>query len=365
MTTEASKRRAGEVVIAGFPDTVGERFLEAMRRGHRGGAILFRRNLPDLATTHALTSAIHRAFEASGQSGAALVAVDEEGGRVARLPAPFPRLPPMRRLGERGDTSLTRGAAGMVGRRLRALGFTLDFAPVADVDSNPDNPIIGDRSFSRDPGVVAAHAVAFAEGLFEAGVLACGKHVPGHGDTDTDSHVALPVVRHGLERLGSLELAPFRALARAGVASLMTAHVVVEALDAARPATLSPKVLRELVREHVGFGGLLVSDDLEMAAVAARHDPAESAVLAIAAGCDALLVCSDEDAADRVVLALAREAEESEAFRARLDEARERCAAARRSVPLRAHASLDEALACVAEPDAAALHAALAEGPRA
>lgn len=362
MTSEASMRRAGEVVIAGFGGTTAERFLEALRRGHRGGAILFRRNLPDLATSHALTTAIHRAFEASGQPGTALVAVDEEGGRVARLPAPFPRLPPMRRLGERGDVELTRAAARMVGRRLRALGFTLDFAPVADVDSNPANPIIGDRAFSSEPGAVGAHAVAFSRGLEDEGVLACGKHVPGHGDTDTDSHVALPVVRHDRARLEAVELAPFRALARAHVPSLMTAHVVVEALDPARPATLSPRVLRELVREHVGFDGLLVSDDLEMAAVAARHDPAESAVLAVAAGCDALLVCSDEDAADRVVLALAREAEANEAFSSRLDEARARCARARARVAPRPLASQGEALACVAEPDGAALLAALAAG---
>lgn len=318
---------AGALLVTGFDGpTLTGRSAEALTRGERAGLILFKRNLPDVAGTLALTAAIRAATPAGLP---ALVAVDEEGGRVSRLPPGEPRLGPMRALGARGDEALVHDAGHAVGARLFELGFNWDFAPILDVDSNPANPVIGDRSFSRDPAEVARLALAFARGLNAGGVLACGKHFPGHGDTDKDSHFDLPVVRHDRARLDALELLPFRRAAEAGLESIMSAHVVMEAIDARVPATFARSAMTTLLREELGFRGVLVSDDLEMKAVAADHAPEESALIAIGAGCDLLLVCKEEDAADACHAALTREIEKSAAFRARASEAAGRVAALR------------------------------------
>ncbi len=318
---------AGQVLVAGFPGTAPpEALIEATRRGELGGIVLFKRNLGAMDEVAALVAAFAGAAPAALPP---LVAVDQEGGRVARLGAPLVRLPPMRRLGEVDDPALTRRAGRVLGAQLGALGFNCDFAPVLDVDTNPDNPVIGDRAFGREPGRVIRHGLAFADGLADAGLLACGKHFPGHGDTDLDSHLALPRLSHGPERLDRVELAPFRA-AVGRVPMLMTAHVVFDTLDPTMPATLSPRVVSGLLREEIGYAGVVVSDDLEMRAVSDGWGVPGSAVLAIDAGCDALLVCSDVEALFEAHRALAARAARDEAFAERLR------AAAARFVGLRA-----------------------------
>jgi len=214
-----------------------------------------------------------------------------------------------------------RRAGQALGRHLLALGFNLNFAPILDVDSNPQNPVIGDRSFSPKPDEVARLAIALAEGLTQGGVLACGKHFPGHGDTDKDSHFDLPVIRHERAHLDEIELVPFRAASAAGLDSMMSAHIVVEALARGTVATFSHAVMTKLLRDDLGFRGALFSDDLEMRAVSAGTGPEESAVLSIAAGCDLVLVCKDEEFADRAFEALVKEIEKSAAFRERANEA--------------------------------------------
>ncbi|MBI3092400.1 MAG: beta-N-acetylhexosaminidase [Candidatus Tectomicrobia bacterium] len=224
------------------------------------------------------------------------IAIDQEGGRVARLGPPFTQVPPMRRLGELGDADLTRRLAAGMAAELRAAGISMNFAPVLDVDSNPANPVIGDRSFSRDPEVVARLGGAFIEGTMSAGVAPVGKHFPGHGDTATDSHFELPIVERPRADLERLELAPFRAACAAGLPALMTAHVLFPALDAALPATLSPAILGDLLRGAWGYDGLVITDDLQMQAIA-RHFAAEAPLLSLRAGADVLLVCAGVAAA--------------------------------------------------------------------
>jgi beta-N-acetylhexosaminidase len=226
----------------------------------------------------------------------------------------------MRALGEAGDVALARDVGALLGRELRAVGIDQDYAPVVDVDTNPANPVIGDRSFSRDPAAVARLGAAVVEGLQDAGVAACAKHFPGHGDTSQDSHKDLPRLPHPLERLEAVELPPFRALAAAGVASVMTAHVVFEALDARRPATLSPEVMR-LLRTRAGFDGCAISDDLEMSAVAAHFPLEEAAPGAVAAGVDALLVCHTADVQHRAIDLVRAAVEDGRIPRARIEEA--------------------------------------------
>jgi beta-N-acetylhexosaminidase len=264
----------------------------------------------------------------------------------------------MRTIASWRDPGLARRIAACVGGELAALGFTIDFAPVLDVNTAPRNPVIGDRAFGDDPATCALFGAAWVRGLQEAGVLACGKHFPGHGDTTLDSHLDLPVVDRDRAGLLAIDLHPFREAATAGVASLMTAHVVYPALDPTLPATLSRAVCTDL-RAEIGFEGMLVSDDLEMKAIADRHPPEEAAVLAIAAGCDALLICHGEDHQEQAVDALVREAEDSPAFRARCESAARRVAAACASATARALD--DDDIACVVGgPAAAALSADIA-----
>jgi beta-N-acetylhexosaminidase len=295
--------------------------LALVRRGV-GGVVLFGRNVEEAGQVAELVAELKRA---AGRP--LLVSIDQEGGRVARLRERhgFTELPPMRALGDTGDEALAREVGLLVGRELRAVGIDQDYAPVVDVDTNPGNPVIGDRSLSRDPEVVSRLGAALARGLQAAGVAACAKHFPGHGDTSQDSHTDLPRLPHPLERLDRVELAPFRALARAGVASVMTAHVVFEAIDPARPATLSPGVLRVL-RGRVGFDGCCISDDMEMKAVV-DHFPLEEAVpAALAAGVDLLLVCHDAAVQERAIDVARRAVESGRVPRARIAEARARVA---------------------------------------
>ncbi|MCB9601593.1 MAG: beta-N-acetylhexosaminidase [Sandaracinus sp.] len=338
--------------MVGYPSTEPPRVVrDALQEGSLAGVILFKRNLVDGPEAVAETLATLKSPEP------ALVAVDQEGGRVARFGPPVLKLPPMRVLGERDDVELTRRCGRVLGRQLKALGFTMDFAPVLDVDTNPDNPVIGDRSFGREPERVIRHGLAFADGLADSGLLGCGKHFPGHGDTDTDSHFALPTLRHDAERLEAVELAPFAAASR--IPALMTAHVLFEALDPDVPATLSKAVVTDLLRGRLGYPGVVISDDLEMKAVADRYGVSESAVRAIEAGCDLLLVCSDVDACFAAREALARRASEDAVFAARLREAGDRTLAMRarvRSTPL-----VGDALhAALNDPEARALEEVLA-----
>ncbi|MBN2196276.1 MAG: beta-N-acetylhexosaminidase [Polyangiaceae bacterium] len=321
----------GQLLVCGWDGSdLPSPLLDALRGGERGGIIAFRRNLPDLdAALRAATVALRTA----PADLPPFVGIDEEGGRVTRLPAPVPSLPSMRRLGSLDDASLCYRAGRAVGGVLGPLGYNVDFAPVLDVDSNPQNPIIGDRAFSDRPEAVATLALAFARGLFDTSVAACGKHFPGHGDTHLDSHLDLPTVSHGEARLRSVELSPFAAAAAAGLPSLMSAHVVFEALDPGVPATLSHRIATTLLRDELGFRGVLFSDDLEMRALADRLPIEQTAVRAIEAGCDVLLVCHAPELQSRAHAALVERARVSADFRCRCLEAAERGVRLRRAMP--------------------------------
>lgn len=206
-------------------------------------------------------------------------------------------IPPMRQIGERAkhDPEWPYAMGHQMGLELKELGFGLDFAPVMDVDTNPKNPIIGDRSLSSDPEEVAQWGSKFIKGMQSAGVFACAKHFPGHGDTDIDSHLDLPVITHGADRIDHVELHPFRAAIQAGVASIMTAHILVPALDPIHPATLSHAILTGILRQKMGYQGVIISDDLEMHAVADRYSIKELVRLGLLAGVDLFLICSQLD----------------------------------------------------------------------
>src|SRR5262245_12244993 len=234
-----------------------------------GGVILFRRNVRSAEQLRDLTGELHEL----GAGAAPLIALDHEGGRVHRLPAPFTHFPPAATVAAGGDARLVESVGLAMGRELAAVGIDVDFAPVLDVWSNPRNQVIGDRAFGTTPGPVARLGPALARGLSRGGVLPCGKHFPGHGGTLGDSHHVLPRVTTPRRRLDQVDLAPFVRAIRAHIPALMTAHVVYAALDPRRPATLSSRICHDLLRRRLGFRGVLFSDDLEMQAVAGRRTP--------------------------------------------------------------------------------------------
>jgi beta-N-acetylhexosaminidase len=321
-----------------LPEHMGKLLGEGL-----GGVILFKRNLHDLEQICSLTASLHR-----HAAGPLLVGVDQEGGRVVRLPPPFLIPPPAAVLGRIGDPGLTRDVAQAVGRELRAAGFTWNLAPVLDVHTNPDNPIIGDRAFSHDPHCVARMGLAAFRGFEDAGILTTGKHFPGHGETATDSHLTLPESLQPKARWNAVEFLPFREAIRAGVPSILVAHLYCPALDPTAPSSLSRIIVTDILRGELGFDGMVASDDLEMGAILTRFDIGEAAVRFLDAGGDLLLVCRDADHQRRAVAAVESAVRSGRLSRPRVQASLDRLARLRaRIAPHSLAASVESARAVV------------------
>ncbi len=299
MTTRAPR------LVVGFDGAVvPPRLRSLVRRGWVAGVVVFARNLESTRAWCELQRALLGLFP----SWTPIVAVDQEGGLVQRLRPP--RIPEVAPLPPMGRVAAALGPEGLealgyaMGGELAALGFNVDFAPVLDVHSRPENPIIGERAFGNTADTVIANALAWRRGLERAGVMACGKHLPGHGDTTVDSHLALPVDDTPLARLEAEAFRPFQAAIEAGMDLLMTAHVRYPALDAEWPATLS-EALAGLVRGRWGYSGVLISDDLEMGALAGLREPGALVERLNAATVDLALVCRDLELAEALGEAIA------------------------------------------------------------
>lgn len=291
-------------------DTAGNRVLAASQGFdslvsgyHLGGVILFGENIETVEQTVSLIDAL--------QAVSAIplfVSVDEEGGRVSRI-SKNPGMgatvfPPMAELGAIGDPELTRSVGQVIGEELYALGFNMDLAPVADVATNPDNPVIGDRSFSGDPHVAAEMVKAFVAGMQSAGVAAVIKHFPGHGDTSEDTHEGAAVVSHDLERLRTVELVPFASGIEAGAVGVISAHIQVPNVTGNNlPATLSRVLLTDILRDEMGFTGVVITDALEMKAISGAYSSRDACVQAFLAGADMLLMPEDPSEAYQGLLA--------------------------------------------------------------
>lgn len=312
-------RDIGQLLIGSFAGpSLPIEWRSLAREFDLGGAILFSRNVEAPEQLVELSAEV----EALGRAVPAWVSIDQEGGRVARLKEPFTRWPPMAVLGRAGSEALAERFGRALARELSAAGITLDYAPVLDIHTNPNNPVIGDRALAERASEVARLGRAIIRGLQAEGVAACGKHFPGHGDTSVDSHHELPLVEHPPDRLRAVEFEPFRAAIGEGVAFIMTAHVLVPALDEEQPSTLSPAIVERILRGELGYDGVVLSDDLEMKAIAARTPVPDAAVQAIRAGCDAVLICSGEVGTQAAALeALVRAVESGAISPARLDTA--------------------------------------------
>lgn len=282
---DALTRDALTVLQPGFTGTTAPDWL--LRRLGEGLASvgLFGRNIVSPGQLAALTAQLRAEHED------VLVAIDEEGGDVTRLEVRTgSSFPGNHALGAVDDTDLTRQVAFALGRRLAECGVNFNWAPSADVNANPSNPVIGVRSFGADPGLVARHTAAYVGGLQAAGVAACTKHFPGHGDTAVDSHLSLPRIDADRSLVDTRDLAPFRAAIAAGSRAMMSAHILVPVLDPDLPATLSRSVLTGLLRDELGYDGLIVTDGMEMRAIAGTYGIEHGSVLALAAGADAICV---------------------------------------------------------------------------
>ena len=301
--------------VVGFDGTTVTPAIRRLVERGVSGVVLFGRNVQSAGQVANLCA------ELKAIAGRPLlVCVDQEGGRVMRLREGFTDVPAMRAVGQAGDASLAREIGRVLARELRAVNIDVDLAPVLDVDTNPDNPVIAHRSLGRDAELVARLGCAIIEGIQGEGVAACGKHFPGHGDTSQDSHLQLPRLPHTMERLGAVELRPFEAAVRAGVSMIMTAHVIFEPLDDRYPATMSRRVLHALLRERLGFKGVIITDGLEMKAIAANFPVEELVTRGVDAGIDLFAPCEESDLRDRAIDALIKAVERGNVSRDRLNE---------------------------------------------
>jgi len=330
---------ASAVLLPGFSGTALPEWLEARLRDGLAGVCLFGENIASREQLRALTAAIAAA------NPAALIAIDEEGGDVTRLyqrqGSPFPG---NALLGRIDDLEYTAAVAAEVGLQLRSAGVNLNLAPDADINSNAHNPVIGVRSFGADAALVAAHTAAWVAAHEATGVATSAKHFPGHGDTAQDSHLALPVVDLPLAALLERELLPFRAAVAAGASTVMTSHILLPRLDAHNPATFSRAILTGLLREELGFDGVIVTDALDMVGASGDTGIAEAAVRAVSAGCDLLCIGTrntDEQLA-AIELALDTAVAEGRLGAARLAEAGRRNAELARSLAAGASAHREE-----------------------
>jgi beta-N-acetylhexosaminidase len=274
--------------LVGFEGTSAPReLLELLKKGVAGVAI-YPRNFISVDGLAALTAEIRATAD-----GPLLIGIDQEGGTRFSLPEPFTQWASPSDLGRLGDAQAVRDVARAIGRELVASGCNLDFAPMLDVHVNPASPVTQVRSFGADPELVGRMGAAFLDGLGEAGVLGCAKHFPGHGDAEIDPHLDLPVFHGTAERLERVELVPFAAAISAGAATIMTAHILLPKIDGERPASLSRKIVTQILRERMEFRGLILADDLAMGAIARRFSIGDAAVATLSAGTDIAMLCHD------------------------------------------------------------------------
>lgn len=313
---ESLREKIGQMIMVGCR---GERLDQDERlvfaEYNFGGFILFQRNCRGPRQILSLC----RDLWQNAPGWPALIAIDQEGGQVHRLPHPFTHFPAAAEIGARGDLELAYRAGRAAAAELTIVGINLNFAPVLDVNSNSNNPIIGARAFSGEPKTVSAMSCAWTRGLRDGGIIPCGKHFPGHGATDKDSHTDLPVVSKPLAEIQAVELRPFVDACRNGIEALMTAHVKYLALDSNHVATLSEPIVTGLLRHQLGYDGVVFTDDMDMRAISAQHEPGEAATLALRAGVDIMLFCHDLENAVQAMEGLAAAIEREPALRAQVE----------------------------------------------
>ncbi len=324
----------GQMLVSGFHGTAINAEIEDLILNRQvGGFILFERNFEDPEQLRRLIGDMQALARQTALQLPLFISVDQEGGRVSRLGPPFTRFPDPCCLGAAGKGDLARRFGLALGREMMAVGINMDYAPVLDIDTNPKNPIIGKRAFAKSADEVARLGIEFMRGFEAAGVLAVGKHFPGHGDTEQDSHLALPRVRRDIETLEAVELLPFARATAAGLKVIMTAHVIYDAWDDQFPATFSRRILEGVLRERLGFGGVVMSDDLEMKAVEDHYAFDDFTRLGCDAGVDVFLICHSVDKVKRLQDRLVSDVAAGRVTRARIIQSVGRITAVKKQIP--------------------------------
>ncbi len=286
--------KIGQMFIVGFKGTTTENEIKTMiQKYHVGGIILFRNNVANPSQLLSLVNSLK--LLNSKNKLPLFLSVDEEGGRISRLPDQLVKLPSNQDLGKINEPQLSFHIGGVLAYELKAFGFNMDFAPVVDIFSNPKNTVIGDRSFGTEPDIVSRLGVQTMKGLQEGGVVPVVKHFPGHGDTLVDSHVGLPTVEYELERLKSFEFKPFQAAIENKADVVMIAHILMKAIDPKNPASMSKTMITDILRNQMGFEGVVATDDMTMGAILENYKMSTAVVKSVEAGCDILLVCHGFD----------------------------------------------------------------------
>ncbi|MFQ5598129.1 MAG: beta-N-acetylhexosaminidase [Nitrospiria bacterium] len=334
-------QKIGQFMMAGFEGTTPSKEIrELIKKRHVGGVILFSRNIENPAQCIKLTKSLQKL----SPDAPLLIAVDQEGGRVSRFPASFTPFPSARTVGRCDSVSHTYRLGEAISKELLAVGINMNFAPVLDVDTNPKNPIIGDRSFGSSPTLVSKHGLSMIAAMLDCKVIPCGKHFPGHGDTDLDSHEALPRVQHAIIRLTDLELRPFVHAIENRLPCVMTAHICCTAFDDTLPASLSKNVVTELLRKTMKYDGVVITDDLEMRGVSDSFTVAEAAVRALQVGSDIVLVCHSYEQQTAALDAMLSAVEKGEISEARLEKSLGRILALKEHFLLQQNHSIMKAL---------------------
>jgi beta-N-acetylhexosaminidase len=316
------EEKVGQLFQVGFQSkSIDREIKDLIENYHIGGVIYFTRNIENLEQTASLSKNLQQLALNSGSGIPLFISVDQEGGKVRRI-KDLTYFPANIEIGATGDKELSRKAAAVTAKELKGLGINVNLAPVLDVNNNPANPVIGERSFGADPILVAEMGVAYIKGLQAEGIIATAKHFPGHGDTAVDSHFDLPVINHSRERLDQVELYPFKKAIEAGVDSIMAAHIYFSTIEpeAGIPATLSKAVLNDLLREELNFDGVIITDDMEMGAIKNSFGTAAGAVKTIEAGADIVLISHSYDKQKQAIEALIKAVENGRISEKRIEE---------------------------------------------
>lgn len=313
------RKKLGQCFAVGFPGTaLSEEFKAFLKEYKVGNVILFRENITDLAQLDSLCSQIRQLIvENTGHEP--FIMIDQEGGAIVRFSDDAVNVPGAMAIAATKNPANAFLAGQLTGRQLYSLGINFDLAPVMDINCNPDNPVIGIRSYGDKPDCVSEYAMEMARGLLSEGVLACAKHFPGHGDTGQDSHLSLPVVNKPFEELEKMELVPFRQAVKEKIPAVMTTHILFPALEEEKvPATMSKKILTGLLREKFGFEGLILSDCMEMGAIKKYYGTAPGTLAAFRAGVDLVLISHTPAAAAEAFELVEKEAAEDEELKERI-----------------------------------------------
>jgi beta-N-acetylhexosaminidase len=297
------EEKIGQLVIAGIDGyEIDAGTEELVEKYHVGGFILLKKNVRDTKQMHSLINSLKENNKANKIP--LFLAIDEEGGKISRMPEEFTRIPASKKIGDQNNSELSYQIGTILGEELKAFGLNMDFAPVLDINSNPQNPVIGDRAFGDHTDIVTKLGIETMKGLQDQNIISVVKHFPGHGDTSVDSHVSLPTVNHDLERLESFELLPFSEAIKNKADAVMIAHILLPKIDRDHPSTFSKIMITDILREKMNFDGVVITDDMTMGAVTNNYDIGAAAVQSINAGSDIILVCHDYEKEKAVIQAL-------------------------------------------------------------